>query len=79
MAVLLAHLSRRIIGKLIVYPCSGVRSCRRLSPFSNIILYISKTYWPNTTKFYLKHQWGEGKAASVFGPDRISSGFHGNR
>ena len=25
----------------------------------------------NATKFYLKHHWGEGKAASGFGPDRI--------
>ena len=65
----LVHLSRR---ELIVYPCSGVRRrCRRhrRSPFSNIL--ISKTYRPNATKFYLKHHWGEGKAASGFGPNRI--------
>ena len=66
----LAHLSRTLIGEFIVYPCSGVRRrrCRR-SPFSNI--FIAKTFGPNTTKFYLKHHWDEGKAASGFGPDRI--------
>ena len=31
----------------------------------------AKTYRPNATKFYLKHHWGEGKAASGFGTDRI--------
>ena len=46
-----------------------LRRRRRRSPFSNI--YISKTYRPNATKFYRKHHWGEGKAASGFGPDRI--------
>ena len=65
----LAHLSRRLLGELIVYPCSGVRRCRRLSPFSNI--YICKTYGPNATKFYLRHHWGEEKAALGFGPDQI--------
>ena len=40
-ATLLAHLSRRLIGELIVYPCSGVRRLcccrrRRRPPFSNI-------------------------------------------
>ena len=36
---LLAHLSQRLIGELIiVYPCSGVRRCRRRCrpPFSNV-------------------------------------------
>ena len=37
---LLAHLSRNLKGELIVYPCSGVRRCRRrrrcrCQPFSN--------------------------------------------
>ena len=41
----------------------------RPSTLSNI--YISKTSRPNATKFYLKHHWGDGKAALGFGPDRI--------
>ena len=55
--VFLAHLSRRLIGELIVYPLSGVRSRCRRSPFSSIS--ISNTYRPNATKFYLKHHLGE--------------------
>ena len=69
---LLAHLSRRLVGKLIVYWSSrrsSVRVSVRLFTLSNI--YISKTSKPNATKFYLQHHWGEGKAASAFGPDWI--------
>ena len=39
------------------------------STLSNI--YISKTSRPNTTKFYLKHHWGEGKATLGFGLEWI--------
>ena len=63
----LAHLSRRLVGKLIVYPWSGV--CPSSSTISN--MYISATSWPITTKFYLKHHWVGGKAALGFGPDQI--------
>ena len=56
------------MGELIVYRSSR-RPSVRPSTLSN--MYISKTSWPNVTKFYLKHHWGEGKAASGFGPDRI--------
>ena len=65
---LLAHLSRRLIGELIVYPWSGVRPSSS-STISN--MYISATSWPITTKFYLKHHWVWRKAALGFGPDQI--------
>ena len=71
----LAHLSRRLNGELIVYPCSGVRRrrCCRCSrccqPFSN--MNISEASWPITIKFYLKHYWGGGKAAWGFGADQF--------
>ena len=65
----LAHLSRRLKGELIVYPCSGVRRCRRRSPFSN--MNISEASWPIAIKFYLKHHWGGGKAAWGFGADQF--------
>ena len=69
----LAHLSRRLIGELIVYPCSGVRRrCRRrrrCPPFSN--MNISEASWPIAIKFYLKHHWGGGKAAWGFGADQF--------
>ena len=32
---------------------------------------ISETNWSIETKFYLKHHWGEGKAALGFEPYRI--------
>ena len=43
--------------------------CVRASTFSN--MNISETSRPITTKFYLKHHWGGGKAALGFGADQI--------
>ena len=73
---LLAHLSRRLVGELIVYPWSGVRPSsvvrRRPSSSSTISnMNISATSGPIATKFYLKHHWVGGKAALGFGPGRI--------
>ena len=42
-----------------------------VSTLSN--MNISDTCGPITTKFYLKHHWGGGKAALGFGPDRIGT------
>ena len=73
----LAHLSRRLVGELIVYPWSGVRPSsvvrrrRRPSSFTISNMNISATSGPIATKFYLKHHWVGGKAALGFGPDRI--------
>ena len=64
----LAHLSRRLKGELIVYPCSGVRR-RCCQPFSN--MNISEASRPIAIKFYLKHHWGGGKAAWGFGGDQF--------
>ena len=55
---LLAHLSRRLRGELIVY-----RSSRRPS--------VRATSRPIGMKFYLKHYWGGGKASVGFDPDQI--------
>ena len=81
---ILAHLSRRLMGELIVYRssrCPSVRLCARLCvcvfTFSN--MNISKTNGSIATKFYPKHHWGWRKAALGFGPDQIRTGFHGNR
>ena len=60
----LAHLSRRLIGELIVYPWSGVRpsSVRRPSVVcpqcSNI--FFSETAWPILAKFYVEPPWVGG-------------------
>ena len=49
--------------------CASVgASTHYLSTLSNI---FSETSRPITTKFYLKHHWGGGKAALSFGPDWI--------
>ena len=57
--VLLAHLSRRLIGELIVYPWSGVRrpSIRR-PQCSNI--FFSEIAWPIKAKFYVEPPWVGG-------------------
>ena len=63
---LLAHLSRRLVGELIVYPWSGIRPSSTISNMN-----ISATSGPIATKFYLKHHCVGGKAALGSGPDRI--------
>ena len=68
MPYFLAHLSRRLIGELIVYQSS----CRLSVCLSiNIFKHISETSGPIATKFYLKHHWVRGKNALGFGRDRI--------
>ena len=56
--------------ELIVY-----QSSRRPSvhPSTLLNINISETSGPNSTKFYLKHYLGGGKAALCFGPDRIGT------
>ena len=53
---LLAHLSRRLTGELIVYPCSGVRpsSVRRPS-FTISKIFSSETTWPIKAKLHVEH------------------------
>ena len=67
----LAHLSRRLKGELIPVESASVPASVRLFTLSNMI--ISTTSRPIPTKFYLKHHWGGGKAASGFWPDRIGT------
>ena len=69
---ILAHLSRRLRGKLIVYQ-SNRRPSVRPSVCALTLSYmnISGTYRPIGMKFYLKHHWGRGKASVGFDPDRI--------
>ena len=64
---LLAHLSQRLVGELIVYPWPGVHLSSSIISNMN----ISATSGPFVTKFYLKHHWVVGKAALGFGPDLI--------
>ena len=69
---LLAHLSRRLRGELIVYPSSRRPcGCASVRPFTLSNMNISATSWPMGMKFYLKHHWGGGKASVAFDPARI--------
>ena len=72
----LAHLSRRLTGELLVYPCSVV--CRRsircpsvvrslsvrcpavVRPFTFSNIFFSETAWPIKAKFYVKPPWVGG-------------------
>ena len=47
----------------------SVRPSVRASTLSN--MNISETSRPITTKFYLRHHWGGGKAALGFDADQI--------
>ena len=71
---LLAHLSQRLIGELIVYPCTGVSHrcchCRRCQPFSNI--FTSETAWPIKAKFYVDTHWVGGTKVSINGPGHMT-------
>ena len=61
----LAHLSRRLIGELIVYPCSGVR------PSSTISKIFSETAGPIVLILHIYHLQVGGKNNCVFCFDRI--------
>ena len=72
--IFLAHLSRRLVGELIV--THGPASVRRRRPSASSTISnmnISATSGPIATKFYLKHHWVGEKAALGFGPDRIGT------
>ena len=71
---LLAHLSQRLIGELIVYPCSGVRHrrcrCCRRPPFSNV--FSSETAWQIKAKFYVELPWEGGTKVYINGPGHMT-------
>ena len=52
-----------------VYPCSGVRRCRRPS-FSNV--FSSETAWPKKAKFYVEPPWEGGTEAYINGPGHMT-------
>ena len=58
----LAHLSRRLTGELIVYPCSVVRpsvvsrpSVVRRPSFTISKIFSSETAWPIKAKLHVEH------------------------
>ena len=66
---LLAHLSQRLIGELIVYLSSDARRCRR-TPFSNV--FSSETAWPIKVKFYVEPAWKVGTKVYINGPGNMA-------
>ena len=62
----LAHLSRRLIGELIVYPCSGVRPSSTISK-----IFFSETAGPIVLILHIHHLQVGGKNNCVFCLDRI--------
>ena len=66
----LAHLSRRLIGELIVYPCSGVRPSV-VRPSSTISKIFSETAGPIVLILHIHHLQVGGKNNCVFCFDRI--------
>ena len=66
----LAHLSLRLIGELVVYPCSGVRRCRRRPLFSNV--FSSETTWPIKAKFYVEPPWEGRTKVYINGPGHMT-------
>ena len=66
----LAHLSQRLIGELIVYPCSGVCCRRCCAPFSNA--FSSETSWPIKAKFYVEPLWEGGMNVYINGPGQMT-------
>ena len=70
----LAQLSRKLVGELKVYPCSGVRTAFVVRPSSTISkMNISATSGLITMKYYQKHHWDRRKTATCFEPDRIKT------
>ena len=57
---LLAHLSRRLKGELIVYQWSGIRRRRRRRRPQCSSIFFSETAWPIKAKFYVEPHWVGG-------------------
>ena len=60
MGHLLAHLSRRLIGELIVYPWSGVRRRPSVRRPQCSDIFFSETTQPIKAKFYVELPWVGG-------------------
>ena len=82
----LAHLSPRLIGELIVYPCSGVRpsvrrpSVRRPSVVHNFKHEYLCNQWADHNEILSEASLGWGKGCIRFWVrSDPNSGFHGNK
>ena len=58
-------------GELIVYPCSGVRRCRRCRPQQCLKIFSSETAWPIKAKFYAEPPLEGGTKVYINGSDHM--------
>ena len=68
LSLFLAHLSLRLIGEVIVYPCSGI--CRRPSKIANT--FFSQTTWLTNAKLYMDSPLEEVTKVYINGPGHIA-------
>ena len=69
---LVAHISRRLVGELIVYLWSGVRSSSVVVVHNFKHEYLCNQ-WADHNEILLEASLGWGKAALGFGPDWIKT------
>ena len=67
---ILAHLSRRLTGELIVCPCSGVR--RRCPSFTISKIFSSETTGPIKAKLHVEHPLEVGTKVCINGPGHMT-------
>ena len=68
----LAHLSRRLTGELIVYPCSGVRPSVVRPSFTFSKIFSSETAWPIKAKLQVEHPMEGGTKVYINGPGHMT-------
>ena len=72
--IFLAHLSRRLIGELIIWQgCLSVSVCLsvcRVFTFSNV--FSSRTTGPIEVKFHVEPPWDGGTKVCIWGPGHMT-------
>ena len=63
----LAHLSRRLTGELIVYPCFVVMSLSLFTLFQHLEDFSSETAWPIKAKLRVEHPLERGTKVCING------------
>ena len=71
--IFLAHLSRRLVGELIVYPWSGVRPSASVVVVHNFKHEYLCNQWADHNGILSEASLGWGKAALGFWPGRIGT------
>ena len=64
--IILAHLSRKLSGELIGWPCSGVHPSSTISK-----IFYSETTWPVKAKLHVEHPWEGGTKVYINDPGHM--------